>query len=279
MTDLAPLETLFDATSGESLPLPARLRDLYGSLRFPAHRGRPHVVGNIVSSMDGVVSLGISGNASGRAISGGNPHDRMVMGLLRAAADVVITGGGTFRSSARRRWTPDSAFFPLAGQFQELRRALGKPQCTVNAIVTASGDLDPGFLPAGNATYLIVTTTDGAKRLRARFPSSLAAVIDAGTGPLSADQIIEAVTRLHPSTLLLVEAGPRLMSEFIAGHALDELFLTIAPQIAGRDGSAERPGIVAGRQFAPADSRWASLASARRGGSYLFLRYAFAEGA
>jgi hypothetical protein len=109
MTDLAPLETLFDATSGEALPLPARLRDLYGSLRFPAHRGRPHVVGNIVSSMDGVVSLGISGNASGRAISGGNPHDRMVMGLLRAAADVVITGGGTFRSSARRRWTASRA--------------------------------------------------------------------------------------------------------------------------------------------------------------------------
>src|SRR5687768_11007166 len=109
MTDLTPLETLFDATAGEALPLPTRLGDLYGSLRFPAHGGRPHVVGNIVSSMDGVVSLGIPGNASGRAISGDDPHDRLVMGLLRAAADAVITGGGTFRSSAGRRWTPESA--------------------------------------------------------------------------------------------------------------------------------------------------------------------------
>jgi riboflavin biosynthesis pyrimidine reductase len=279
MIDLEPLETLFDATSAEPLPLPPRLLELYGSLRFPAHGDRPHVVGNFVASMDGVVSLGLPGNASGKAISGGNPHDRMVMGLLRSTADAVITGAGTYRSSAGHRWTPESAFSPLAADFQEFRRLLGKPRCALNVIVTASGDLDPGCLPAEEASFLIVTTGEGARILRTRFPSSLVPIIDAGEGSLTSGQIIEAVTRMHPSGLLLVEAGPRLMSAFIAGRSLDELFLTIAPQIAGRDRSAERPGFVSGERFAPEDARWARLDSVKRSGSLLFLRYALQDAA
>ena len=35
--------------------------------------------------------------------------------------------------------------------------------------------------------------------------------------------------------LLLHEAGPTLFGEFLAGGFMDELFLTVAPQIAGRD--------------------------------------------
>ena len=57
---------------------------------MPRHAARPHVIGNFVTSLDGVVSLGIPGKAGGGEISGFNPHDRMVMGLLRAAADAVV---------------------------------------------------------------------------------------------------------------------------------------------------------------------------------------------
>ena len=35
---------------------------------------------------------------------------------------------------------------------------------------------------------------------------------------------------------------------------LDELSLTLAPQVFGRDASVERPGLVAGKQFAPEHS-------------------------
>ena len=59
---------------------------------------------------------------------------------------------------------------------------------------------------------------------------------------------------------------------------LDELFLTLAPQVAGRDASAERPGLVEGRIFAPDTPVWGELVEVRRAGEHLFLRYAFPSG-
>lgn len=55
---LPPLETLFDAARGDELPLPAELASLYGPLCFPTWRGRPHVIGNFVSTLDGVKRAG-----------------------------------------------------------------------------------------------------------------------------------------------------------------------------------------------------------------------------
>jgi len=69
------------------------------------------------------------------------------------------------------------------------------------------------------------------------------------------------------------------MGSFFAEKCLDELFLTFAPQVAGRESSAERPGFVAGKSFAPEQPLWGALAGAKRAGSHLFLRYAFNESA
>jgi len=59
------------------------------------------------------------------------------------------------------------------------------------------------------------------------------------------------------------------------GGLLDELFLTLSPQIAGRDTTIERPGLVTGTLFAPERPLWGILVSVKRGRSHLFLRYAF----
>lgn len=75
--------------------------------------------------------------------------------------------------------------------------------------------------------------------------------------------------------VILVEGGPQLMGDFFAEQALDELFLTLAPQIAGRDTEVERPGLVMGKRFAPEHPLWWTLTSVKRGESHLFLRYAF----
>ena len=92
MTALAPLESLYEGTPerGVNLPLPSELRTLYGRLQFPLHPERPYLIGNFVTTLDGVVSLNVPGQAGGGEISGFNPHDQMVMGLLRAVADAVI---------------------------------------------------------------------------------------------------------------------------------------------------------------------------------------------
>ena len=98
MTDLAPLESLYDVAHGRELPLPPQLTSLHGRLSFPKHSARLHVFANFVETLDGIVSLGVPGQAGGGEISGFNPHDRMVMGLLRAASDAVIVGAGTVRA-------------------------------------------------------------------------------------------------------------------------------------------------------------------------------------
>jgi riboflavin biosynthesis pyrimidine reductase len=273
MSGLAPLESLFDASRGREVPLPQELCALYGPLRFPEHPARPHVVGNFVTTLDGVVSLGIPSKAGGREISGANPHDRMVMGLLRAVADVVIVGAGTFRASSGRRWTPDAAYSDLAGAYRALRANLGKPASPLNVVVTAGGELDldrPGG-ETGDPPLLVVTTDDGERALRGRGLPSGVEVVACEIRP-TVRQVLDVVKLVRPADLILVEAGPRLMGEFVAAGALDELFLTVAPQIAGRDGG-ERPGLVAGQTFAPDDPCWTTLIGVKRAGSHLFTRY------
>jgi riboflavin biosynthesis pyrimidine reductase len=280
MNELAPMQPLFDVAEGQVLPLPTELEHLYGRLRFPSHPDRPHVVGNFVTTLDGVVSLGLPGMADGRPISGANEHDRLVMGLLRAVADAVVVGAGTFRESSKRRWTAEYAFPPFADAYRLLRERLGKPGPPLDVIVTARGDLDfdrPSPRPV-EAPALVITTEEGALTLHRRSLPPAVQVVEAGSGSLSARQILDVIGRVWPSSLILVEAGPRLMADFVAEQCLDELFLTLAPQIAGRDGAVARPGMVAGRTFAPDDPRWGSLVSLKRAESHLFLRYAFAPG-
>ena len=112
---LAPLETLYEVDQGNALPLPPELAGVYGRLAFPPHPGRPYVIGNFVTSLDGVTSLQVPGQAGGGPISGFNPHDHLVMGLLRAAADAVIVGAGTLRAVPHHVWTAAYVCPALAG--------------------------------------------------------------------------------------------------------------------------------------------------------------------
>jgi riboflavin biosynthesis pyrimidine reductase len=279
MNALPPLQTCFDATTGDDVPLPRELARLYGRLRLPQHPARPHVIGNFVASLDGVGSLGIPGKAGGGPISGFNHHDRLVMGLLRAVADAVVIGAGTLRaSSPDHQLAADYVFPPLAPDYRALRAGLGKSEPPLNVVVTASGEIDLArpLFHAGGVRSLIVTTADGERRLCHReLPPSVQLVTAAKSAPLLARSVLAAVCRTQRTGLVLIEAGPRLMGEFFAERLLDELFLTLAPQVAGRDAMLSRPGLVAGKQFAPDDPRWGSLVGVKRGGDHLFLRYAF----
>jgi hypothetical protein len=81
-TALAPLETFYEVERGHALPLPPDLATLYGRLDFPLHPGRPYVIGNFVTTLDGVVTLNVPGQAGGGPISGFNQHDHLVMWLM-----------------------------------------------------------------------------------------------------------------------------------------------------------------------------------------------------
>ncbi len=278
LNTLPPLTSLFEEERGSEIALPPGLARLYGRLQFPPHLRRPYVIANFVTTLDGVVALGGPGSSGGGEISDFNAHDHMVMGLLRALADAVIVGAGTLRASPKHLWTAERIYPPLAGEYQALRSDLGKVAAPLNVIVSARGEVDlslPLFQSA-EVEVLVITTTQGLHRIGAQaLPATVKVIAAQPEGSLSARTILEAVGTMHQSDLILVEGGPELMGAFFATNCIHELFLTLAPQIAGRDGSCERPGLVAGQLFAPEHPLWGTLIGTKRGGSHLFLRYAF----
>jgi riboflavin biosynthesis pyrimidine reductase len=144
-------------------------------------------------------------------------------------------------------------------------------------IVSASGriDLSLRVFQGGEVNVLILTTAAGAERIEEQsLPSRVRVQICPGEDSILAADVLEATLAASAEGIVLVEGGPSLMGDFFAERLLDDLFLTLAPQIAGRDGS-DRPGLVAGGTFAPEDPRWGTLVSTRRAASHLFLRYRF----
>lgn len=276
---IAPVQTLILERRGNALPLPTRVARLYGELYLPPVRLRPRVLSNFVTTLDGVVSLNIKGHAGGADISGFSAQDRMVMGLLRAVSDVIVVGRGTLEADPQHVWTPEAICPELALDFRHLRRALGAQGAPLNVIVSGSGRLDlrlPVFR-SGQVQPLIITTAAGAKRLaKQRVPDGVQIrAAHRGIRPIRASTILREVWRARPGRRILVEGGPRLLGDFFAQRLVDEQFLTLAPQIAGRTSDDERPSLVMDREFARRDPLWGTLTDVRRGGSHLFLRYSF----
>ena len=187
------------------------------------------------------------------------------MGLLRAVADVVIVGSGTLRPDRRHVWTAEAIFPELADEYLRLRKALGKPGAPLNVIVSGSGDLDLGLpvFASGKVPALIVTTAAGAKLLRKqRAPDSVEIrSIRRSPRAIPASAILDEVCRVSGGKRILVEGGPRLLGDFYAEHLVDEQFLTLSPQIAGRDSGDGRLSLVMGK----VRPLWGTLIDARRG--------------
>jgi riboflavin biosynthesis pyrimidine reductase len=279
MDRLSPFDTLAaDQRPGQPLPVAQELAALYGPLAFPPHAGRPYVVGNFVTTLDGVVALGTPYSGGGD-ISGKNQHDQVLMGVLRAVADVVIVAAGTLRSAPRHLWTADAMAPQFADAFAQTRTALGKTKEPLTVLVTAGGELDlslPVF-QSGKTEVVIAANERVAASLRTRpLPPHLRVLGLPGERTISVRALLGALEQIRPSDIILTEGGPHLMGDFLAEQCLDELFLTLSPQVAGRDDPARRPGLVSGQEFAPDHPLWCTLVDVKRAGSHLFLRYAFA---
>ena len=120
---------------------------------------------------------------------------------------------------------------------------------------------------------ILATTESGAERLRAAGPAPNARIEIAGSGGHVAATSLVDVAASSGARLVLCEGGPHLIGDLLAAGLLDELFLTVAPQLAGRDEASHRLALIEGAAFEPATAPWAELRSVRRSGGYLFLRY------
>lgn len=233
----------------------------------------PYVVANFVSTIDGVVSLGLHDGSDSSSISGHSPGDRYVMAMLRAAASVIVVGARTLSDSPGHQWTPEQLARDHADDLDEYRRALGRTEALAPlVVVSASGILPAHVALTDPATATTVITTNAAAPVARDFPGVQRIVVEGG-GRIDGNTLTEILAREFDAGLVLTEGGPALMGSLVAEEQVAELFLTVAPRISGRDADAARRGLVEG--FA-ADARALqeyALLSVRRGDATLLVRY------
>jgi riboflavin biosynthesis pyrimidine reductase len=278
----SPLTPLLEAplpgARGRGGQLPHPLQARYGGpVGIPLQPLRPTVIANFVSTLDGVASYNTPEAAGGGEISGFFEPDRFVMGLLRALSDAVLIGAGTLRAAPTERWTPDFVHPDSAVAFASLRRQLGLRPQPLTTVVSGSGELDmdhPGLADA-TVDVLVITTDAGAEAL-ARRGAGHVEVRSVGDRVEPADVL--GALRSQGAKLVLCEGGPHLFGQLLAAHLVDELFLTLAPHLAGRSDSTPRLGLVEGTTFDVEAARWARLVDLRQAGDHLFSRYRFTEG-
>jgi riboflavin biosynthesis pyrimidine reductase len=244
----------------------------YGG-RLRLEGGSPHVFANFVSTLDGVVSLGLDDGSDSATISGRHPADRFVMGLLRAAAGAVLIGSGTLAASPGHRWDHRTLVPELAEELDAFRAAAGLAAGPPPlAVVTGSGRLPPHAVLEGQRHVVVVTSEAGAAAV-SRFHPELSVAL-AGSGPvLDGAAVVAAAAEATGAQTVLCEGGPRLAGSLLRGRCLHELFLSISPMLAGRDARDRRPGLVEGVAFPAEALQHAELWSLREAESLLLLRY------
>ncbi len=225
--------------------------DLAALYAYPPRRW---LRGNMVASADGAASLGgVSASLSSEA-------DRQVFGLLRALADVILVGAATVRAEhygpARR-----------SRLWSHLR---ARPATPTIAVVSSRLDLDPSsrmFTEAPpDARTIVITTAQAPHDLRMGLARH-ADVITAGEAHVDLFAAVRALAdRGHQR--MLTEGGPHLLAQLAAAGLLDELCLTIGPQLAGP--GANR--IVSGNPF-PSGPLPLALGHVLEDGGFLLCRY------
>jgi riboflavin biosynthesis pyrimidine reductase len=192
-------------------------------------------------------------------------------------------GSGTLQAAGPRgSWLPEAVYPAAKDLYQKYRtEVLRKLENPLVVIVTGTGELDLAstVFHTPRTRVLILTTEQGKQRLSQSGSEALASIqmkaLPSTKKHISPFAILTLLRQEAGVELLLHEAGPSLFGEFLAAGFMDELFLTLAPQIAGRVAKQPRPGLVANVQFSPTTAPWWKLLSAKSAADYMFLRYRF----
>jgi riboflavin biosynthesis pyrimidine reductase len=278
------IRTLIDRNQDHSEPaLPPGLRDLYdGNLLFGTSTAeRPFVIANFVSTLDGVVSYEMKGQAGGSTISGSDPADSFIMGLLRASADAIMVGARTVQdASPQSLWIPEYTYPEAKDLYTEYRvKVLHKRQYPFLVVVSGSGklELDRAIFQTPGVRTVVITTSAGRDALTragaTKLPSVQVHALDTSGGTIAPPAILRLLYVELGVRRLLHEGGPTLFGQFMAAAAVDDLFLTLSPQIAGRTPDAMRSALVQGTKFMPESAPWFRLLSVKQSTDHLYLRY------
>jgi riboflavin biosynthesis pyrimidine reductase len=282
LENMLEIKTLYDGTAAPPSPcLTKILRAAYdGDLSFSDPSGRPLIVANFVQTLDGIVSLKIPGKSGGTEISGRNEEDAFIMGALRACADAVMFGEDTFRNAPGHVWTAGCMYPPFEKEFYAFRNHEGKASLhPLNVVVSGVGhvDLHQPLFKHEEIRSLVLTTPQGAEHLKRTYGATLPASVRVlpGEATLNPSDMVALLHTEYGVKLLLHEGGPTLLSSFLEEALLDELFLTVSPQIVGRGPTGERPAFSGPLGLAPEQAIWGTLLSVKQAAKsgHLFLRY------
>ena len=275
------IHTLFEHSPQSIAAFPAELAALYnGGLTLETREDRPLVPVNFVSTLDGVVSYALPGRSGGGEIGGFNKADAFIMGLLRAHADAVLCGAGSLNADVGHVRTPGFVYPEARNLYAELRQRLGKARPEpLTVVISASGHVnlaEANFHTPGVET-LIITTDAGAERLRADPQAEAVTHIRSlGAGPhLAPEAMLRLLGGEFGLRVVLNEGGPGILTSFMKARLVDDLFLTLAPQLAGRDADHPRPSLIDHHAFLPETAPWGQLLTLKQAGEHLFLRYRF----
>lgn len=224
-------------------------------------RPRPHVMLNMVSTLDGRATLaGHSGPISSRA-------DQQLFHALRAAVDGVMVGAGTIRAERYGRMIRD-------GAVRAERLARGMTEEPLACIVSGRLELpdDIGLLQTEAARVVVATSSQASLPPVAAEVSYLRGSRE---GQLDLSVALAELRSRHDVRTLLCEGGPHLARELMGESLIDELFLSLSPLLAGGEPMAgEALRILAGAELEPPARM--ELTGVLRERSWLFLRYSVA---
>ncbi len=178
---------------------------------------------NMVATLDGAAS-----GADGRSGSIAVPADRVLFGVLRGLADVILVGAGTARAEAYRRPQPKP-------EFSERRAAAGQAPAPRLALVTRTGRPEDFPQLLTGADGALVVTSAGADLDAWRRAVGADRVLVAGEQDVDPDL---AVAHLAARGLrrVLLEGGPSLLARVAGAGRLDEICLTLTPMLVAGQG-------------------------------------------
>jgi len=202
------------------------------------HGERPLVAMNFAATVDGRATIeGVSGPI-------GSAADTTMLARLRTRFDAVMIGAGTMRAERYGRLVPSQ-------EQRQRREQVGLSADPLMVIVSGRLDLpwDATLFTDGAGEVLIFTASEVE-------PPETATPVEVVRHE-SFVEIGEALRHLRQERgirALLSEGGPGLHGELEGGGVVDDLFLTIAPKLAG----GEAPRIIEGElpAVAPLELAW-----------------------
>ncbi|MFH8366680.1 pyrimidine reductase family protein [Streptomyces sp. NPDC018031] len=232
------------------------LEELADAYAYPTGCPGGWLRANMVSALDGAA------HHQGRSQPLSSAADMRIFGVLRGLADAVVVGAQTVRQEGYRPARAREAFAAR-------RAAAGQPPAPAIAVVSASLDLDftaPLFTEPLVPTLVLTGEQAPADRV-AEARAAGAEVLVAGSGAMVEPAAVVAALAARGFTRLLTEGGPRLLGQFAAAGALDELCLSLAPLMVSGDAAriTSGPVLVEPERF--------RLASVVEEAGFLFTRY------